>query len=62
MKSQIKIIASLTLVVSIFVASVQGQTQDLRVWIQNGDLVLRQGNINAALQNYNYAYRLAEQS
>ncbi len=61
MKSLINIVASLSLIISISSATVFGQTQDLRVWIQNGDTFLRQGNRNAAIQDYNYAYRLAEQ-
>lgn len=60
MKTQ-KLFVNIVLIVTLVVSSVQAQSQDPNAWIQNGDTAWNSGNTNAALQNYNYAYRLAEQ-
>ena len=61
MKPQTQFGMTFVLAVLLFVATVQAQSQDPRAWIQNGDVAWNGGNTNAALQNYNYAYKLAEQ-
>ena len=61
MKSQTQFVMTFIFAVLLFVATVQAQSQDPRAWIQNGDAAWNSGNTNAALQNYNYAYKLTEQ-
>lgn len=60
MKTQ-KLFVNILLTVMLVVSSVQAQSQDPNAWIQNGDAAWNGGNTNAALQNYNYAYKLTEQ-
>ncbi len=61
MKTQKQFGMTLVLIALLFAATVQAQSQDPRAWIQNGDAAWNSGNTNAALQNYNYAYKLSEQ-
>ncbi len=61
MKTQKQFGMTLVLTVLLFTATAQAQSQDPRDWIQNGDTAWNSGNANAAIQNYNYAYRLTEQ-
>ncbi len=61
MKSQTQFGMTFILALLLFVATAQAQSQDPRAWVQNGDAAWNSGNTNAALQNYNYAYKLVEQ-
>ena len=61
MKSLTQIGMTFILAALLVVTSVQAQSQDPAVWIRNGDAAWNGGNTNAALQNYNYAYKLVEQ-
>jgi hypothetical protein len=55
--------STISLVVALLAAAApaQAQSQDPRAWIQNGDYALNSGNTAAAVQNYNYAFQLAQQ-